>query len=521
MYNRIVNIYKDNFLFISYLLVESLNPQIQLISKINSPFTFNVIFSIASLSPNQMFQFWTFYPNGKAIGNTSFSSNDKGNASNPQGINEIMSGFSSSNVLPNGLYIFGFNMGNFVVTKKLYFDEWNDSPLPKHYIKLDIRFKKETILILDEIGDIPWGTDAKASGHLWYKNVNIEKEPQISPNGASWFIGRKIYFTGTGKFPKSVETDAFSKFLEKFEVENNPEQNCTLQAHYDGDNKYFDECHSNIVYYNIITHRTALTVKIDTLKLNPFNKDILRDKITLEANQFFRIKGKLIDIDYNIGIKNQKINFETNIPNNILYTETEEDGSFQIDNLQVPSKIAKYYIKSIFSATDLYDNTKSNILEFDVIERKLYDNKIMFLPEDNKSQKPTKKVFLSYAKEDIEQAYRIYHYLIKSDIDVWFDKESLLPGQKWEYEIEKQIKERDFIILLLSSISVNKRGYIQKEYKLTLDVLETIPEGQIYAIPLRLDNCDIPYQFKKYHYRDLFPDLEKNLKIIIDRIIKA
>lgn len=85
----------------------------------------------------------------------------------------------------------------------------------------------------------------------------------------------------------------------------------------------------------------------------------------------------------------------------------------------------------------------------------------------------------------------------------------------------KTNQRRDFIILLLSSISVKKRGYIQKEYKLTLDVLETIPDDEIYVIPLRLDNCNIPVEFKKYHYKDLFPDLEKSLDLIIKRIIKV
>lgn len=169
----------------------------------------------------------------------------------------------------------------------------------------------------------------------------------------------------------------------------------------------------------------------------------------------------------------------------------------------------------------MYENNYSNILEFDIIEKKSNNNEPLILIDDKEKNKLTKKVFLSYAKEDTKQAYRIYHYLIKADIDVWFDKESLLPGQKWEYEIETQIKKRDLVILLLSSISVKKRGYFQKEYKLTLNVLDTIPEGQIYIIPLRLDECNVPYEIQKYQYLDLFPDFEKKLDLIINKIINV
>jgi hypothetical protein len=35
-----------------------------------SPFTFKVIFSFSRLPANQMFQLWTFYPDGEAIAGT-------------------------------------------------------------------------------------------------------------------------------------------------------------------------------------------------------------------------------------------------------------------------------------------------------------------------------------------------------------------------------------------------------------------------------------------------------------------
>jgi hypothetical protein len=56
---------------------------------------------------------------------------------------------------------------------------------------------------------------------------------------------------------------------------------------------------------------------------------------------------------------------------------------------------------------------------------------------------------------------------------------------------------------LLSNLRA-KRGYVQREMKLALDTWEEIPEGQIFAIPIRLDACQIPEKFKPFQWVDLF-----------------
>jgi tetratricopeptide (TPR) repeat protein len=71
----------------------------------------------------------------------------------------------------------------------------------------------------------------------------------------------------------------------------------------------------------------------------------------------------------------------------------------------------------------------------------------------------------------------------------------LLPGQRWQQEIPRALKNADFILIFFSRNSVAKRGYVQREFKLALDTLQEIPEDQIHTIPIRLDECDIPPQF--------------------------
>lgn len=343
----------------------------KIISKFVSPFTFKVVFSITELPSNNSFQLWTFYPDGEAIQGIDFSSDDNGNAINSQGINEIVSGHSSSNILPNGQYIFGINNGIFQFRLKPYFNDWEKSSNSKYQTRIDLSYEKETILTLNEIGNIPWGTDATVNGHLWFKNVDIEREPLVWPNGAGWFIGQKIYFTGSNTYPEPITTDGLSKFLSQFQIDENPELRCTLQAHYDGDSKYFDKCDSNIIYYDIIRHRTTLVMKLDNLKLKLFDNyaDENNIKMTLETNQYFRLKGNLIDTHSNTKCENKTITFETSLSGSIPSTATEKNGSFQIDNLKAPSITGIYYIKSLFDGDNLYEKSESNIIEFNVIEK--------------------------------------------------------------------------------------------------------------------------------------------------------
>jgi hypothetical protein len=126
------------------------------------------------------------------------------------------------------------------------------------------------------------------------------------------------------------------------------------------------------------------------------------------------------------------------------------------------------------------------------------------------------QVFLCHANEDKDEVRKIYEKLKRNGIKPWMDKEDLKPGQQWDQEIIKAIKESDHVIIFFSKISVEKRGYVQNEFKQALKIYDEIPDGEIYIIPARLDDCEIPDKFKILHYCDLFEKdgFEKILKSI-------
>ncbi len=119
-----------------------------------------------------------------------------------------------------------------------------------------------------------------------------------------------------------------------------------------------------------------------------------------------------------------------------------------------------------------------------------------------------KRVFLNYAREDIHVARRLYHDLIeKGNCEVWFDKESVLPGQNWKLEVKKAIRQSDIFLLLCSSESVEKTGYLNAEIRQAIDKLQEKNPNEVFVIPARINQCEVPFmELWDLHYVDLFPE---------------
>ena len=116
------------------------------------------------------------------------------------------------------------------------------------------------------------------------------------------------------------------------------------------------------------------------------------------------------------------------------------------------------------------------------------------------------RVFLCHASQDKPVVRDLFQRLDSEDwIDPWLDEEKLLPGQDWDLEIEKAVEAADVVIVCLSNQSVSKEGYVQRELKFVLDIALEKPEGTIFVIPLRLDDCPLPRRLRAWHYVDYFP----------------
>jgi hypothetical protein len=116
------------------------------------------------------------------------------------------------------------------------------------------------------------------------------------------------------------------------------------------------------------------------------------------------------------------------------------------------------------------------------------------------------QVFLNYASADKPMVEDLYDSLKDSGVDVWFDRKSLIAGQRWRDEISKAIRKSDIVIVCLSKKAIDKDGYVQKEIKFALDKADEKPEGKIYVIPVGLEKCNTPDRLAEYQWVDLFED---------------
>jgi formylglycine-generating enzyme required for sulfatase activity len=103
-----------------------------------------------------------------------------------------------------------------------------------------------------------------------------------------------------------------------------------------------------------------------------------------------------------------------------------------------------------------------------------------------------RRIFLAHAREDKAQVRKLYDELKVRGFDPWLDVVDLMPGQIWKTEIPKAIREAEIFLACLSTRSVEKRGYVHREFRLALSAFAERPPGSIYLIPVRLDDCGVP-----------------------------
>lgn len=114
------------------------------------------------------------------------------------------------------------------------------------------------------------------------------------------------------------------------------------------------------------------------------------------------------------------------------------------------------------------------------------------------------KVFLCHSSGDKEAVRALYKQLKTDGFTPWLDEEDLVGGQNWDAAIKKAVQNSHVVVVCLSKTSVNKTGYVQKEIKVALDAADLRPEGTIFIVPVRLEECEVPERLAHIHYLDLF-----------------
>lgn len=128
----------------------------------------------------------------------------------------------------------------------------------------------------------------------------------------------------------------------------------------------------------------------------------------------------------------------------------------------------------------------------------------------------SKQVFFIYAEEDRERVKEVRDKLVAEGYEPFMESD-IVPGENKEVVIKAAMKQSKVRLVFFSGISVGQRGPIQSQYKEALNIGREAPEGTIHLIPVKLDDCQLPEEFKsiedvKVYDPDFWERLQQGLR---------
>jgi hypothetical protein len=128
-------------------------------------------------------------------------------------------------------------------------------------------------------------------------------------------------------------------------------------------------------------------------------------------------------------------------------------------------------------------------------------------------------VFISYCRDNQAEVTSLRNRLISAGELVWWDQE-ILPGADWKLEIRRALKRSYAIICFLSQELANRsKSGVYTELAEAVRAMRERPPGDIFLIPVRLSECEIPpveiddvRTLDRLQTLDLFPQKEFNAR---------
>jgi TolB-like protein len=121
----------------------------------------------------------------------------------------------------------------------------------------------------------------------------------------------------------------------------------------------------------------------------------------------------------------------------------------------------------------------------------------------------TGAVFLSYASQDADAAWRICDALRASGIEVWFDQSELRGGDAWDRKIRDQIRNcRLFIPVISANTERRDEGYFRREWALAEDRTRDMAHKRTFLVPVVVDDtsgrgASVPEKFSELQWTRL------------------
>jgi len=113
-------------------------------------------------------------------------------------------------------------------------------------------------------------------------------------------------------------------------------------------------------------------------------------------------------------------------------------------------------------------------------------------------------VFLCHCSENKPVVRKLKQQLESEAFNPWLDEEDIGPARIWDDEIQQALRKSQAIVVCLSQVFAHKEGFVQRELHYALEVAREKPEGTVFLIPVRLEECEIPRRLNTWQCIDLF-----------------
>ena len=137
-------------------------------------------------------------------------------------------------------------------------------------------------------------------------------------------------------------------------------------------------------------------------------------------------------------------------------------------------------------------------------------------------------VFISYVRENRKEISELCQVLASYGIDFWLDLQDIKGGEFWELKIQDAIQTSDFFIACFSKEYDERREtYMNKELTLAIDRLRGFHVNNVWFIPVKLNECEIPNfeitgskTLQSLHHVELYKDWDAGVQSILESISK-
>jgi len=126
--------------------------------------------------------------------------------------------------------------------------------------------------------------------------------------------------------------------------------------------------------------------------------------------------------------------------------------------------------------------------------------------EKNGSPERKLKVFLSHVSEDEEKVRLLCDGLKSDGAAPWLDQVEMVGGQDWKSKILTALRSSDIVIACFSGKAIRKAGPFWQEVRWACEIADEQPEENIFFIPLRLEEVDIPQSLRRWIWIDYYKE---------------